>query len=364
MRKLLICVAIVLATQSVNGQTSPGVPNPTTTGQWGPSNTKTKTSSTGGYTWIQLISTTTETSTQTGNYCGGVGPEACGGSFSITAGTGVTLFGVTVSVSQGWTSPVQDPCELCRLFLCVNATRTRRVVSGSRTTIQIPGGQSRVSYFGPDVSYSLSKIGTLTLKVNCNTSQAAKDYCCPGTVSTGEPAGYEYVLSSGELFVSADRFGLGPFQPGPVVDLVDVSTIIEVRLGPPSSETEEEWRYFGNVIDELSLTERLDIAEVILDIDAEDPITGRVFLMVKQADGSGVAVDVGTLADIISLDTLGILNPADINLDGVVTEADLEIVEADMLREFQLGAPGDVDVDGNVTQADLDLVAAAMDGDG
>lgn len=86
---------------------------------------------------------------------------------------------------------------------------------------------------------------------------------------------------------------------------------------------------------------------------------GRVVLTIVDASGHYTNIDLGENEEMDAQDLFRTAHGSDIDLDGVVTERDLEIVLEDMASGYW-HPRGDVDLDGLATEADLAIVAENM----
>lgn len=357
-------------------QTHPTIPDPSTPNPWSPWSPEKVSTWTSVHAMTETV-TITETHSQsrsrTGSFAFPVGAQSCGGSSTITLSGSVELsgFGVTISVeiSSAWNSPTADnPCWLCRPFVFVNATQTETKTWGKTTRIRANGDTS-VSNWGPDFSYSMTNIGAPTLKLVCDKSQAAVDFCCPPKGKTAGSCTHcvDRAILPGEAFVRAEQRGLTAGWPSEKVDLTDVGSIVTVQLGsvaedPPAEAGTELWA--ASFPNQLSLTERVALRDHVYDVlgageSGSLPLRPN-YLVLIDIDGGRHVIDLGVATEAAAEDLFALANPADVDLDGDVDAADLGIVEAD-IENFLPGCRGDINLDGTADQKDVDIVLAALE---
>jgi hypothetical protein len=168
-------------------------------------------------------------------------------------------------------------------------------------------------------------------------------------------------------FGSASGTGqtIGFSSIGAIIDLdLRSPTLVAGQSWEPEAEMPYEWHHVAHTLDRVSLAQRLDVARrivaALLTAPPTSPIhTGHLLVVATEDGGVRKVIDLGTMSQVLVADTLRLSNRADINLDGAVTQADLDIALLDLLAPATY-ARGDVNLDGWVTTADIDIVLAAM----
>jgi hypothetical protein len=311
----------------------------------------------------------------TGVSCMAVTPQACGGQFSVNKGAEFSLYGVSITMGMDWAANEQDGCRLCQVYLCMNSKGTETKRKG-KTWYESGTGQA-----GPKHDYdTTSKVmipdpSTATLKLECNDSKEAREYCCP-TNDKGFQGGYvEEPIDAELISVHTDQFAFGgAFSTPSTLTLADVAGVVQVDLRTvplvqgqrwePAAEVPREWRYCAHMAAKVSLAQRVQIGEQInqafdLGVPGAPVPSGHVLVALTQDGGTSRVIDLGTVYDIVLYDTLRLTQPADVDMNGIVNGADLDIVLED-LTQPATEARGDVNLDGWVTNQDVELVLAAM----
>jgi hypothetical protein len=361
----------------------PSVPNPGTSTPVGPPsapqpyNTARVGNATSGSMYFSQGTTTTQKFT--GVSCAQVTPQACGGQFSVSAGAEFSLFGVTITIGMDWTANEQDHCKLCAVFLCANSTTTKTTRKG-KTWYQNGLGQNGPQHdYEETTSVTIPDPASATLMLNCDDSDAAREFCCPEGKDKDEeedgPGGEDGLLAPGDLVALPDQYAFGSGYPlAAPLDFLDVAAIVEVDLRTVSllpgqawesgADAPNEWRHIAHQASHVSLAQRHAIAhQIYVAFDLGNPSApipaGHVLVALTEDGGASYGIDLGTVYDIVVLDTLRLGHPADIDMNGAVTTEDLDIVLEDLTAP-STEARGDVNLDGWVTDEDLDLVLAAM----
>lgn len=381
----LLAASLLALSATAAAQGIPKIPDPSTSTPAGPPtstpfNEARVVNATSGS--MYFASGTKTTQKFTGVSCVQAVPTTwCGGQGTVSAGLEISLFGCTFSVGAQWQAPEADACELCGIFLCANSTTTKTTKTGTSRYENGLGQSSGDKPFHSPSSITVPDMTSAALKQVCDDSKAARDFCCPdkeeesdeseqgGEDSLGGP------LAPGDLVALPDQYGFGTgFPAATPVDALDIGAFVQLDLRtipllpgqtwgslavPPY-----EWHHVAHTLPNVSLAQRAQIAEqLIIALDllnpSAPPVLGHIIVGATLDDGTTRSVDLGTVAEILTLDTLRLSQPADIDMNGVVDDADLDIV----LYDFNFPASyarGDVDLDGWVTQADVDIVTAAL----
>ncbi len=360
--------ALLIVTSSLTLQAQIPDFDPGTKGPWGEVD-KSKKKTTTDWFGIWKTTTWTETRTRTNVECTAIGPLECGGGGTVEAGVKIKLLGGLgeFELKRSYEATEQDPCWLCGIYVCINVEETQvttftKVCSVDRPSFCETRDYSRSSY-KPDIL-------SAAVKQACDNSQEAKDFCCPGTVMIDELPVDEVIatVEYTDFTIPVDRSGFGPntiFDPEET-DLADVGLMAGVDLGITDDdyffdgEGVVHFSFTANTVDELSLANRTEIQEALVDRFEELGIDGNILVAFGSSDVEPTIVDLGTFDQLINEDTLYLGNPADINMDGIVDDFDVAIVEEDSMTSL-LGARGDVNLDGAVNDDDMSIVLGAME---